>query len=149
MGKGVVAAAGMGRVRTALRALALRDPDPAAVLDGLDRVFSATEEDEQLVTLVYAVLDPRSGLVRVAGAGHPPLLLLPVDGGPARFLEEAVGGTPLGLPERRDATQLVLAPGDTLLGYSDGLVEVRGRDLGAALARLGEVAGCTPDVAGR
>ena len=43
MGKGLQAAAGMGRVRNALRALALTDPRPAAVLSGLDRLFSATE----------------------------------------------------------------------------------------------------------
>jgi PAS domain S-box-containing protein len=135
MGKGVVAAAGMGRVRAALRALSLSDPAPAAVLSGLDRVFSATEDDEQLVTLVYAVVDARSGRVRVGAAGHPPLLLLPADG-PPRFLDETVGGMPLGLPEPRRELSLTLAPGDTLLGYSDGLVERHGRDLDEAFAAL-------------
>ena len=55
MGKGLTAAAGMGRVRNALRALALTDPRPAAVLAGLDRLFNATELDEQVTTVAYLV----------------------------------------------------------------------------------------------
>jgi hypothetical protein len=61
MGKGLTAAAGMGRVRNALRALALTDPRPAAVLAGLDRLFIATELEEQVTTVAYLVLDPASG----------------------------------------------------------------------------------------
>lgn len=61
MGKGVLAAAGMGRVRNALRALALNDPRPAAVLAGLDRLFSATEDEEQFTTVAYVVIDPETG----------------------------------------------------------------------------------------
>src|SRR5665811_1564489 len=48
MGKGLTAAAGMGRVRNALRALALTDPRPAAVLAGLGRLFIATELEGQV-----------------------------------------------------------------------------------------------------
>ena len=61
MGKGLTAAAGMGRVRNALRALALTDPRPAAVLAGLDRLFMATELDEQVTTVCYLVVDPSTG----------------------------------------------------------------------------------------
>src|SRR6202453_3452200 len=61
MGKGLTAAAGMGRVRNALRALALTDPRPAAVLAGLDRLFIATELEEQVTTVAYLVLDPQTG----------------------------------------------------------------------------------------
>jgi serine phosphatase RsbU (regulator of sigma subunit) len=61
MGKGLIAAAGMGRVRNALRALALTDPRPAAVLGGLDRLFQATEMEEQVTTVAYLVVDPDSG----------------------------------------------------------------------------------------
>src|SRR5207249_8847142 len=60
MGKGLSAAAGMGRVRNALRALALTDPRPAAVLAGLDRLFNATELDEQVTTVAYLVINPMS-----------------------------------------------------------------------------------------
>ena len=76
MGKGLTAAAGMGRVRNALRALALTDPRPAAVLAGLDRLFTATELDEQVTTVAYLVLDPVTGEGLAGNAGHlPPLLL--------------------------------------------------------------------------
>src|SRR5579859_3782512 len=74
MGKGLTAAAGMGRVRNALRALALTDPRPAAVLAGLDRLFSATELDEQVTTVAYLVVDPVTGEGLAGNAGHlPPL----------------------------------------------------------------------------
>jgi PAS domain S-box-containing protein len=61
MGKGLTAAAGMGRVRNALRALALTEPRPAAVLAGLDRPFLAPELDEQGTTRGYLVVDPQTG----------------------------------------------------------------------------------------
>jgi len=69
MGKGLSAAAGMGRVRNALRALALTDPRPAAVLAGLDRLFTATELDEQVTTVAYLVFDPVSGEGLAGNAG--------------------------------------------------------------------------------
>ena len=76
MGKGLTAAAGMGRVRNALRALALTDPRPAAVLSGLDRLFVATELEEQVTTVAYLVVDPETGDGLAGNAGHlPPLLL--------------------------------------------------------------------------
>src|SRR5262249_55324389 len=75
-GKGLSAAAGMGRVRNALRALALTDPRPAAVLAGLDRLFAATELDEQVTTVAYLVFDPVSGEGLAGNAGHPPPLLM-------------------------------------------------------------------------
>ena len=61
MGKGLTAAAGMGRVRNALRALALTDPRPAAVLAGLDRLFIATELEEQVTTVATWWWTPRPG----------------------------------------------------------------------------------------
>src|SRR5260370_36073916 len=82
MGKGLTAAAGMGRVRNALRALALTDPRPAAVLAGLDRLFIATELEEQVTTVAYLVLDPATGEGMAGSAGHLPPLMPSVDGPP-------------------------------------------------------------------
>lgn len=80
-GKGLTAAAGMGRVRKSLRAIAfalLPDIGPAAVLAGLDRLFSATEGDEQVTTAIYIVVDPESGRGMAANAGQLlPVLLTP------------------------------------------------------------------------
>src|SRR5260370_150571 len=90
MGKGLTAAAGMGRVRNALRALALTDPRPAAVLAGLDRLFIATELEEQVTTVAYLVLDPATGEGIAGSAGHLPPLMLSVDAPP--HLGQAGGG---------------------------------------------------------
>ncbi len=139
IGKGLGAAAGMGRVRSALRALAFTDPEPVAVVSGLDRLFTATESEESLTTLIYAVIDPASGLVDMADAGHLPVLIVSADGA-ARFVDAGPASTPLGVPEQRVQCRLRLAAGDLVLGFSDGLVENRRRGLGEGLDTLLTVA---------
>ena len=142
MGKGVKAAAGMGRVRNALRALALNDPRPAAVLSGLDRLFTATEDLDQITTLAYAVIDPVTGEGVFSNAGHlPPLLIFP-DEPPRVSTTEA--GTPLGWPSHRQQTSFSVRPGNTVVFYSDGLVENRRRGLDAGLDELVAVADGAP-----
>src|SRR5262249_8887778 len=79
MGRGVAAASVMAQMRSAIRALLAVDPDPNAVLAGMDRVFD-TLHLEQLVTMVYAVADPARDELRVINAGHPPPVLLSADG---------------------------------------------------------------------
>jgi len=145
MGKGVLAAAGMGRVRNALRALALNDPRPAAVLAGLDRLFSATEDEEQFTTVAYAVLDPKTGQGTLSNAGHPPPLLL--GGGKPARLSTHEAGTPLGWPSQRQQTSFSVETGNTVVFYSDGLVENRRRGVDAGLEELVTVAaGAPPEV---
>jgi serine phosphatase RsbU (regulator of sigma subunit) len=134
MGKGLTAAAGMGRVRNALRALALTDPRPAAVLSGLDRLFLATELAEQVTTVAYLVVDPLTGDSVAGNAGHLPPLLLGKDGPPR--LETAEGGTPLGWASPRGQYSFRLPPGNTAVLYSDGLVENRKRGLDIGLDEL-------------
>ncbi len=138
MGKGLTAAAGMGRVRNALRALALTDPRPAAVLAGLDRLFTATELDEQVTTVAYLVVDPVTGEGLAGNAGHLPPLLLSRDAPPRLDTTEA--GTPLGWACPRQQYVFRLPPGTTAVLYSDGLVENRRRGLDAGLDELVSVA---------
>ena len=138
MGKGLTAAAGMGRVRNALRALALTDPRPAAVLAGLDRLFTATELDEQVTTVAYLVLDPVTGEGLAGNAGHLPPLLLSRDAPPRLDTTEA--GTPLGWACPRQQYVFRLPPGTTAVLYSDGLVENRRRGLDSGLDELVSVA---------
>ena len=138
MGKGLTAAAGMGRVRNALRALALTDPRPAAVLTGLDRLFSATELEEQVTTVAYLVIDPETGDGLMGNAGHLPVLRLGLDAEP--FLDETEAGTPLGWPSPRQQHPFRLPPGSTAVLYSDGLVENRIRGLDTGLRELVDVA---------
>jgi len=138
MGKGLVAAAGMGRVRNALRALALTDPRPAAVLGGLDRLFSATELEEQVTTVAYLVIDPEAGEGVLGNAGHLPALIIAPDE-PPRF-DEVEAGTPLGWASPRKQHPFRLPPGGSAVFYSDGLVENRGRGLDKGLEELAAVA---------
>jgi PAS domain-containing protein len=135
MGKGVSAAAGMGRLRSALRALALVNPLPEAVLGGLDRVFTATEEADQIATLVYLLINPAARRAAVGGAGHLPLVLVRAGREP-ELVDAGSGSTPLGWPEPRAQRTLELGPGDLLLGVTDGVVERRGYDLDEGLAEL-------------
>ena len=148
MGKGLTAAAGMGRVRNALRALALTDPRPAAVLGGLDRLFSATEAEEQVTTVAYLVIDPETGDGVLGNAGHLPALVL--QAGCAPRFDQVEAGTPLGWASPRKQHAFNLRPGSTAVFYSDGLVENRNRGLDAGLEELAAVAGrADEDLLGR
>jgi GAF domain-containing protein len=135
IGKGLGAAAGMGRVRTALRALAFTDPRPREVIAGLDRLFAATESDESLTTVVYAVVDPGRHRLVLAEAGHLPLLVVSTDGS-TRYEDAGPASTPLGWSEPRSDREIQLAVGDVVIGFSDGLVENRRRSLTEGLDEL-------------
>ncbi len=145
IGKGITAAAGMGRVRAALRALAFTDPAPHVVLTGLDRLFDATENAESLTTVVYAVLDRRRRALSISDAGHLPLLVRQADGTAAYLeTEEDEAATPLGLSEERFEHEVLLRPGDVVIGFSDGLVETRDAAITVGLERLRQAAESGP-----
>jgi anti-sigma regulatory factor (Ser/Thr protein kinase) len=133
--RGVRAASVMGQLRNALRAYALDGRPPAAVLDRLHGLLRSLERRE-MATLAYMVLDPVSLSYTLASAGHPPPLVLGEDG--AVDLIEEGRGPPLGAVA--DAlfheTSGELAPGTTLLLYTDGLVERRDMWIDEGLERL-------------
>lgn len=136
VGRGIPAASAMGQLRSALAALAPVSGTPAEVLGQLS-VAAERIEGAHLATIAYAVLDPASGVLRYACAGHPPPLVLPAEG-EARLLWEG-RSTPLGaLDPRHERAEgrTRLEPGDTIILYSDGLVERRGEPLDAGLERL-------------
>jgi Stage II sporulation protein E (SpoIIE)/PAS fold/GAF domain len=134
MGHGLPAAAGMGQLRSALRALALADPDPGAVLTGLDRLIERGGPAE-MATVAYAILDPSDGAVSMGDAGHPPLVHVPMDG-PAELVDPGPGTTPIGVPELRAGRSVQLRRGAVVVGFTDGLVETRDRPLDDGLAEL-------------
>ena len=144
-GHDVRAAALMGQVRAALRALALTDPAPATVLAGLDRLVASlgaeAGTDELFVTVAYAVIE-RDGRLTVATAGHPPPLVRR-GYGDAAYLD-VPAGTPLGLGGARRSATDRLAPGDTLLMFSDGVIERRGLDVGTGLAKVAATVAAAP-----
>ncbi|EST37575.1 hypothetical protein N566_12255 [Streptomycetaceae bacterium MP113-05] len=133
MGSGVTAAATMGQLRTTIRALSDLDLDPDRILGSVDR--SSTGLEQSIATCVYAAYDPATGECRVATAGHlPPVLARP---GRRPQLLWLPTGAPLGVGIVPFHTTVVrLHPGDELVLYTDGLVEVRGRDIDERLTEL-------------
>jgi serine phosphatase RsbU (regulator of sigma subunit)/anti-sigma regulatory factor (Ser/Thr protein kinase) len=133
-GHGVHAAATMAQVRMAVRAYAVQDPSPARVLRRVHRLLTRLATDE-MVTLLFLLLDPAQGTVRLSSAGHPPALL--VDADRARFLDGALA-PPLGVTPARTFAEVehLLPAGATLLLYTDGLVERRGVAITEGLDRL-------------
>jgi serine phosphatase RsbU (regulator of sigma subunit)/anti-sigma regulatory factor (Ser/Thr protein kinase)/putative methionine-R-sulfoxide reductase with GAF domain len=122
--RGVRAASVMGQLRNALRAYALDGHPPPSVLGRLHGI-TRTLDGRELATLVYVLFEPSSGTVTYGSAGHPPPVVIRSDG-ETELLEEG-RGPPLGAVADAlygEATA-ELAPGDTLLLYTDGIVERR------------------------
>ena len=135
VGRGANAAASMGQLRSALRAFAMAGAGPAEVLGRLSD-YAQTVDGALAATAAYAVLDPEAGELRYACAGHPWPLLAGAEG-ETRFL---IGGRTLPLacvpdPVIEEAVE-PLAPGDTLLLFTDGLTERRGVDVDESMERL-------------
>jgi PAS domain S-box-containing protein len=137
VGHGLEAAASMGRLRTALAALAPRASGPGQLLEELD-AFARSHNGVRFATAGCAVLDPATGELRYASAGHPPMLIVDADG-TTRWLDEG-RSLPLGVlaPAPRSDAHTVLRPGSVLLLYSDGLIERRRQPLDDSLARLAD-----------
>jgi sigma-B regulation protein RsbU (phosphoserine phosphatase) len=129
-GKGASAAVVTSLARYTLRAAAVHAADPADVL----RHLNATLRDQHrgwtptYCTVVLGLLttDPHGGSrITLASGGHPPALLLRADG-TARYLPTPGGQLIGALPDAKIATRIIeLAPGDTLLLYTDGITEAR------------------------
>ncbi|MEH0841569.1 SpoIIE family protein phosphatase [Micromonospora sp. CPCC 205711] len=141
-GHDVQAAARMGQVRAALRALALTDPRPDAVLAGLDRLVASlgteTGTQELFVTVVFGVVDADREQITLASAGHPPPLIrrCAPDGTVSASYLPVSAAAPLGLGCRPRTTTVPFRPGDTLLMFSDGVVERRRQSLSVGLDGL-------------
>jgi len=137
MGRGVQAAAAMAQIRSTIRAYALDDPEPASVFKRVDAFFDALNRS-QLVTVLYLLVDPGHGTVRVANAGHLQPVL--VDSHGARLVA-GDGGLPFGVqPEDRPVIDIELEPGAALVVIPDGLVERRGEDIDEGIQRVLDIA---------
>jgi PAS domain S-box-containing protein len=147
VGHGIGAAALMGQLRHAMRAYALEGHSPAGVLDRLDRVVRSLDGG-QMATLLYLVMEEDHGTVTFASAGHvPPLVISPE--GEAEYMATAPN-PPLGVFESPQHTEkrTQLAPGSTIVLYTDGLVEERGVSIDQGLEALRLAASqdsCHPD----
>lgn len=134
VGHSIASASIMGQIRNILRAYAIQEPSPSRVLRRTNAAM-ARLLPTALATVACAVLDPATGELRYASAGHPPPLLTSTEG--TRYLDDA-GGMMLGVDPQVSyrSGHCRLPPGAGLLFYTDGLVESRERDLIAGLATL-------------
>jgi serine phosphatase RsbU (regulator of sigma subunit)/anti-sigma regulatory factor (Ser/Thr protein kinase) len=145
VGHGVRAATLMGELRASLRAYAMTELDsPVSTLARLNTLVARTHGGEMVATVLYMVVDPESGHLRFVSAGHPPPLLMAIDG-TTSFLEHAPL-PPLGVAWHTsfEGSQADLHPGETVLLYTDGLIERRGEAIDVGFERLREVAGEAP-----
>jgi anti-sigma regulatory factor (Ser/Thr protein kinase)/putative methionine-R-sulfoxide reductase with GAF domain len=134
VGHGLRAASLMGQLRTALRSYALEDHSPGRTLQLVDR-YTRALSDMAMATAAYAILDPETGALQLASAGHLPPIVL---GNGAGRVIDVVTSPPLGaFPYSSWADQDdSLSDGEILLFYTDGLVERPGTALTASIERL-------------
>ncbi|MBL1086169.1 SpoIIE family protein phosphatase [Streptomyces actinomycinicus] len=136
MGNGINAAAAMGQLRTATRAFAELDLEPAEALRHLDHLTEGIEQT--ITTCIYCVHDPHRGRCQICLAGHLPPALMRA-GRAARLLDLptgaplGVGGVPF------EVGTIAFRPGDQLVLYTDGLVETRNEPIDARLGILLDV----------
>jgi anti-sigma regulatory factor (Ser/Thr protein kinase) len=161
VGRGVMAATVMGQVRAATRGAALANSDPAVLLDALDRVVWDLDAlwpasmplgttrarpgmafgGELFVTMLFGMIDPDSGELQLASAGHClPMLLRGLvartGGAPRGQLVDMQVGPPLGIEGIRPVHRLKLEVGDILVSFTDGLLERRGEAFSDSEQRL-------------
>jgi serine phosphatase RsbU (regulator of sigma subunit) len=131
-GHSLHAATVMAEIRHAVRAYAVEGHPPGAVLRLVNQ-FMRTVLPADSATICLFTLDPVTGAVRMASAGHLPPLLHTPDG--VEYLQ--VRGPLLGInAPRPDDVEFVLPPGSTLVLYTDGLVERREADIDVGLTAL-------------
>ncbi|MGO9886038.1 MAG: SpoIIE family protein phosphatase [Solirubrobacteraceae bacterium] len=137
-GHGIQAAALMGMLRSAVRALAVELHSPSGLLARLDTVLNTTPGGT--ASIAYAIVNPDDRILRFASAGHPPPMLLSSQGLPT-FLR--AGRSPLvgvAYAETRAEAAVALAPDSTLVLYTDGVLDLGAGSVETALERLAEAA---------
>ncbi len=124
--KGVPAALVMSATRSVLRASAQRLIEPGEVLERVNEHLCPDMPEKMFVTCLYGVLDPESGHLRFANAGHD----LPYVKTTTGVVELRARGMPLGLMPgmHYEEKETTLAPGDSVLLHSDGVVEAHNPD---------------------
>ncbi|MGI5211430.1 SpoIIE family protein phosphatase [Plantactinospora sp. CA-290183] len=131
-GHSLYAATVMAELRHAVRAYAVEGHRPAAVLTRVDELMRTLLPGE-LATICLLLLEPSTGRIRMASAGHlPPLMVL---GDRREFVTQRA--PLLGVrADRPDDFEFVLPPGATLVLYTDGLVERRDADIDEGMRAL-------------
>ncbi|GHH82338.1 SpoIIE family protein phosphatase [Streptomyces capitiformicae] len=142
-GHDVRAAGLMGQLRIALRAYASEGHRPDAVLSRASRFLHGVTNDSaadftdlRFATCLYVEVDPVTGVLDIARAGHLDPAIRMADG--TVLIRTTAGGLPLGIDPDADypTTRLVLEPGETMLLCTDGLIETGGHDLDTGWRRV-------------
>ncbi|HET8950272.1 MAG TPA: SpoIIE family protein phosphatase [Solirubrobacteraceae bacterium] len=139
VGHGLHAAAAMGKLRTGLDALAPMCESAAELLEELDR-FARGVAGAEFSTAAVVLFDPATGELRHASAGHPPILLLDAAGDTNYLMGGRSWPLCAAAAQRAGDGVLTILPGDTLLLYSDGLIERPGEALDVGMRRLSDEA---------
>lgn len=138
VGHGLRAAGVMGLLRSALSAASLVAQGPAQALEALG-LYARSVDGAESATAVETHIDWDTHTIAYSCAGHPPPALLHTDG-TVEFLDRATD-PPLGArpePVPRPEAAVAFGEGDTLVLYTDGLVERRREDIDTGLARLAD-----------
>ncbi len=127
-GKGIPAALFMGAARNIIRAQSKINNTPAALLKNSNDLIFQESEFGMFVTLFYAIVDPSNNLITYASAGHNNQILIKKKEKKAIKLQAR--GKPLGMFNDIEFTEKIVLyePGDILLLFTDGVVELMGDD---------------------
>jgi serine phosphatase RsbU (regulator of sigma subunit) len=123
-GHGIEAAADMAMAKFVFRSLAREHSEPSDFLQSANDVIVDEIAPGKFITMVYVVIDAKSGEVAVAGAGHPAPRLVAAAGG-VSSLDAA--GLVLGVERAQvyDEVKATLGVGDAIVLYTDGVLEAR------------------------
>ena len=128
-GKGVPAALLMAVTRTLVRSLADVNNEPASIVRGVNTALSRDSATHMFVTMFVCRYDPASGRIGYVNAGHPPPLRLSPVAAPTPFCNvnsPVVGLDDSGVMGAFEQHEETLAPGETLLVYTDGVLDAPG-----------------------
>ncbi|KPI33630.1 putative PAS/PAC sensor protein [Actinobacteria bacterium OV450] len=138
VGHGLQAAGVMGLLRSALSAASRVAEGPAQALEVLG-LYARSVEGAESATAVETCVDWDTHTITYSSAGHPPPALLRTEG-TVEFLDQAtdppLGARPDHVP--RPQATVAFTEGDTLVLYTDGLIERRREDIDVGLARLAD-----------
>jgi serine phosphatase RsbU (regulator of sigma subunit) len=123
-GKGIDAAADMAMTKFVFRSLAREHPEPGDFLRAANEVVVEEVQEAKFVTLVYVTLDPETGELACASAGHPNPRLVRSDGA---VVELAASGLALGIAADQDYSEARgrLEKGSAVVLFTDGVIEAR------------------------
>src|SRR5262249_40228457 len=127
-GKGIPAALLMASLQASLRGLAIGMPSLlASLMDNLNKLIYDTSPSNRYATFFYSQYDPATRKLAFVNGGHNPPIVLRAGGGIERL---EVGGPVVGLfgPAKYEQSEITLAPGDTVIMFTDGVSEAMNND---------------------